>query len=230
MVLFKRLAMLGVMLAAVPAAATQRPEKLAIGPASARGAVIVATPPLPVEYIMMIAPYDAAARKVGTNGAARIEVRPGRGGGPDGDLFISDLKPGTYVMALVTQQGIWGLCYANATRQFSVAAGEVVYIGRFDGRAALRELQGLVAANGHRRATNSEVHHYIDGVSAAPLDGADDAAAVQRAAAWLKAASPQSSATPRAAALAPAGFGQSYTLLGSKACVSWFNQGEKPGR
>lgn len=222
------LAAVCVALLASSAAATQRPEKIAIGPVSPRGAIIFATPPLPVEYIMMIAPFDPVARKVGTNGAARIEIRPGRGGGPDGDLFISDLNPGTYVVALVSQQGIWGLCYANNTLQFTVAAGEIVYLGSFDGAAAIRELHGLVARNGHQRVRNSELHHYIDGVSAVPLAGADDAAALTKATGWLRAASPQTSATPRPAVLSPAGFGKSYTLFGEKACVSWFNQAEKP--
>jgi len=72
---------------------------------------------------------------------------------PDqGYQYVSrSLKPGTYVMTAIFQQGGWQSCYSDKTPKFTIGAGKVYYLGTFEATAVLSELQADAVNRGRTR-------------------------------------------------------------------------------
>lgn len=213
------------LLIATPALAAPKPSKIAITPDSTDAAVLVRAPRLPVTYTLGISRFDPVAQNLLTGsfsgGWVNMEVA---GGGPGQAYVLRRLKPGTYVLRDVSQQQYWAVCFGDATRQFSVGPGRLLYLGDFDGPTAIAELHANVRANpGHGRAKQGTIHHYLDNVTPPRLTE-PDAAALAEAAAWLKAESPATTVAPVVATLTPAKFGTGVTLIGQRACGGYFKK------
>ena len=204
----------------------------AITPSSAEGAIILRAPRLPIEYVIGISAYDPVARqlKSGTfsGGWADIEVKRMKPEREAVEYFIRKVKPGSYVFRDVSQQTAWANCFHAQTFQFEVKAGEVLYLGAFDGPAAVLQLQANVVRSGRLSVQQGNVAHYFDGVPAPPLLPADEAAVAQ-AQAEVKAELPAMTSPVRAAKISPATFGTGKDLFGlQRVCGGWHKKKGKP--
>ncbi|TRW15123.1 hypothetical protein [Glacieibacterium frigidum] len=213
------------LLIATSALAAPKPSKIAITPASADAAVLVRAPRLPVTYTLGISRFDPVAQNLltGTFSGGWVNMVID-GGAPGQSYVLRKLKPGTYVVRDVSQQEYWAVCFGDATRQFSVGPGQLLFLGDFDGATPIAELHANVRANpGHGSAKQDTIHHYLDKVTP-PRLAEPDAVALAEAAAWLKAESPGTTVTPVAATLTPTKFGTGVTLFGQRACGGYFKK------
>lgn len=222
---FRLRASLVALLIATPALAEPKPAKIAITPGSTEAAVLVRAPRLSVTYTLGISRFDPVAQNLLTGSFSGGWVNVLVDGGVPGHSYVlRKVKPGTYVIRDVSQQHYWAVCFGDATRQFSIAPGQLLFLGDFDGATAIAELHANVRSNpGHGRAQQGTIHHYLDNVTPPRLTE-PDAMALAAAAAWLKAESPGTTAAPVAATLTPAKFGTGVTLFGQRACGGYFKK------
>lgn len=216
--MFAKVFALPLLLVAGAAAATQQPDKLTIEPTSSMGAVIFAAPALGKDYRLAFGRYEPATRQVASGGSRSVDLVQADPDAIGYQWFITDLKPGTYVVMQVFQQQHWGLCYAAATWQFSVAPGQIVYLGNFDARASFGELQSAASRNGNSSSYNIQYFQYF--ASSSPyLTDADNGEGLRRASEWLKTASPRTTSAPASATIAPASFLSGETTPGKGKCI-----------
>ncbi len=218
---------------ATSAAATQKAEKIAVGPGSERGVVILKAPDIPISY-----PYQTGYRLTLRIYDAEHEAMKG---GPYGgtatfdaksSLFydgylVMDVKPGTYVISEFSRQDIWALCFHDSSVQFTVAAGEAVYLGELDAVAHVRELEQKAVSSG-RVISHGEPMHFFDDITPPRLrlPAGSDLAAVQR---MMQARMPKTTATPEAAVYQPARFGTGSDLFGiNRICGGYWTGSAKP--
>ncbi|NNM75468.1 hypothetical protein HJG53_00905 [Sphingomonas sp. ID1715] len=212
--------------------AEQRAEKIAITPESKMAAIIFKSPQLPVPptvqsaYRLHIAPYDPAEGVMkGLFGAGRsIAAKPKLL--YDG-YYVSDVEPGTYVFGSLSRQDYWAVCFNGGSRQFTVRAGEVLYLGDFDARKHVTELERLAITSGRITSRNSEAVHFFDTVAPpafAPVSE-DDLVAV---AAMMKVRMPNTSVAPKAVTFADAKFGTGSDLFGlNRVCGGYYRKGAR---
>ena len=218
-------------IAAAPATAKDA-AKIAIRPESQDAAIIIKTDDLPpppgykTSYRINLQVYDPEAKTMRGGpfgGQATIAARPKAF---VGGYLVVDLKPGTYAFRDFSRQDFWALCFNEASLQFTVKAGEVLYLGELDSKRLLTELVRLAVSTGQVRTRGKPVH-FFDGVSPpsfAPVDEAGLAAA----AAMMKARMPQTTVAPKAATFAPARFGTGSDLFGmSRICGGYYQKRAK---
>lgn len=217
--------------AAVPAHA-QATAKIAVTPESKEALVIVRAPAMPpaptfkTAYRLGLSVYDPEkqAMKGGPfGGKAVFQAQPKKF--VDGYLLMT-VKPGTWVFQDFSMQDRWALCFQDASLQFDVKAGEVVYLGDFDAQAHAIDLQRTAIMTG--RTSTQGFEHFFDGIAAprlAPPTEADLAAV--RAA--LAANAPKTTAPVRPATFTPARFGTGSDLFGlSRVCGGYYTGKAKP--
>lgn len=143
----------------------------------------------------------------------------------NGYLMLA-VKPGTWVFQDFSQQDSWALCFQDDSRQFTVSAGEVVYLGEFDARAHARDLQNIAVGTGRARTTSFE--HFFDHITPpriAPIGEAE----LDAVRATLAARAPKTTAPLRAAVYSPARFGTGRDLFGmSRICGGYYTGKAKP--
>ncbi len=212
------------LLVAAPAAATDRPAKVAITPKSGDAVLIVRAPTLPVPYQIGISRFDPVESQLTSNplgGWADMTVSADKS--TDG-YIVRTVKPGTYVLRDVSQQLAWGLCFHADTLQFDVRPGEVVYLGSFDGETPIRELQREAIAHMDLVARSGTVHHYFDDVTP-PTFTAATAEDMDRVRAFVANSMPKTSVAPSAVAFRPARFGTGSDLFGTqKVCGGYYKK------
>ena len=221
--------------AASSASAEQKAAKIAIAPGSEMGAIIFKAPDLPKpiggyisSYKIGFKKYDAAAQSLDGGpyaGSLLLSARP--------SLFsqgymVSDLKPGTYVVTEVSRQDLWALCFHDNSLQFTVKAGEVVYLGDFDAAFHIAELQQK-AISGHKmRLRGGSLAHFFDNVTPpkfTPGTEQDLPAVV----AMMKTAMPKTTAAPQLVQFQPARFGTGRDLFGlTRICGGYYSGKAKP--
>ena len=218
------------MLVCGPAAATQKPDKIAITPSSKDGALMLRATRLPIEYELAITRYDPAEQALGGgigSGYADVVIKPAIAFARvdlASDFVMRSARPGTYVLRAVSQQAYWSVCFAEASLYFTVRPGEVVVIGDFDGATPVAELHGNVMANpSHRRVQQGTIHAYLDNISPPKLTAAD-APMLAAATARLRVNSPKTMVAPTVATLETGKFGTGYTLFGQKAYGAFFKK------
>ena len=64
------------------------------------------------------------------------------------------LKPGTYVLNSIVQQGAWSTCFTTGTFAFTIQPGRVYYIGEVNSGPLLLDLQRSAIARGRTRLTS----------------------------------------------------------------------------
>lgn len=225
-------AMLAAALVCAPAAWGKDAAKIAVTTASKDALLVIKAPALPpaptfkTAYRLNLSIYDPEnqAMKGGPwGGKAVFEAQPKKF--VDGYLLLA-VKPGTWVFKDFSQQDNWALCFQDGSRQFDVAAGEVVYLGEFDALAHALDLQRTAVLT-HRTSTTG-VEHFFDDVEPprlAPVDE-DDLAAVR---AMLAAKVPGATAPVRAAVYSPARFGTGSDLFGlTRVCGGYYSGKAKP--
>lgn len=220
-------------LVATGAAATQKAEKIAIGPGSEKGLVIIKaedipiSPPYQTGYRLTLKIYDPekqAMRGGPYGGTATFDAKPNLF--YDGYL-VMDVKPGTYVISEFSRQDYWALCFHDSSVQFNVAPGEAVYLGELDSVGHVRELQQKATAS-FRTSTTGAPIHFFDEVTPPMLKAVGDAdlAAVGR---MMRARMPKTTVTPRAVVFSPARFGTGSDLFGmTRICGGYHTGSAKP--
>jgi hypothetical protein len=228
-----RAAVLAVGLASAPVGAWAKDAaKIAVTPASTEALLIIKTealPPAPsfkTAYRLGLSVYDPVSQSMKGGpygGKAVFEAQPKKF--VNGYLMLT-VKPGTWVFQDFSQQDSWALCFQDDSRQFTVGAGEVVYLGEFNARAHARDLQTIAVGTGRARTTGFE--HFFDFITAprlAPIREAE-LAAVR---ATLAARVPNTTAPVRAAVYSPARFGTGSDLFGmSRICGGYYTGKAKP--
>jgi hypothetical protein len=227
------LMLLALPLVAAPARAG-KPAEIAITPASPGAVLILKAPNLPppptfrTAYRLSLQTYDPAGQKmVGGpfGGSALFQARPKDF--VDGYLIL-EVKPGTYAFQSFSQQDYWALCFNGGSLQFTVRAGEVLYLGDFDAARHAMELQTLAVTTGRVSTRGSNAVHFFDTVTP-PLFAPTDEAELARVAAMVKARMPKTNVAPKAAAFSPARFGTGRDLFGLQRICGGYYQGKAKG-
>lgn len=126
------------------AACASVPEDIAISPDSNRSLIVIAVaapataPPLP-EFSVTIARFAAAEGRLDaglTGGWARVNSADRDA---DGRYWlVGQAEPGEYVISDLSHQSLWHACFNAGTRAFTVAPGQVVFLGALDPVPALQ--------------------------------------------------------------------------------------------
>jgi hypothetical protein len=183
------LAAAAVLACAQPAAA-DKPQKVAIGPHSAKGALLFEVPPTPFPFLLLFTRTDGSGRLLESKWVG-IEGKPADGGNR---YIVETLPPGRYQLDSVHQQGKWVGCLEASTFKFSIEGGKIAYLGTFDARPTLASIQ----RNAHRKkelsAIRFEWHVYRTDIVTPTISGRDPESAA-RAASFGRQNMPKSSAT-----------------------------------
>lgn len=207
-------------------ALSQKADKIAITPQSQKAAIIIRSPliqPPPLHktsYRLTFRVYDPAAEQLkgGPFGGSAV-MAPQPENYPNGFIAI-DVKPGTYVVSGFNRQDYWSLCYYADSVQFTVNPGEVLYLGYFDARKALGELNSKAVASG-RLSTRGSPVQFFDAVAAPPFLPVNERG-MESVKTWAKAAMPRTTVEPKAATLSNARFGTGTSLVGQRICGGYF--------
>lgn len=189
--------------------------------------LVVATEPSPIPYQLSISSFDPDTGSLGAPPADAASIVVGRK--DPGAYHLSIIEPGTYVVRDVTQQLNWSVCFHDNSVSFNVAPGEVVYLGRFDPRPHLQQLQQIARSTGRTRTGMGQgPHHFFDNILPPALTppAATDVDSVR---AFLAGSFPRITAPVRMADLRAAQFGIGRPLLGAaQICGGWFTERAEP--
>ncbi|UKK83745.1 hypothetical protein L7H23_14380 [Sphingopyxis sp. BSN-002] len=215
-----------VMLAMPVVAPAKDAARIAVTPASKEALLVIKAPalrPAPTfktAYRLGLSVYDAENQSMKGGpwgGKAVFEAQPKKF--VDGYLLLT-VKPGTWVFQDFSQQDRWALCFQDGSRQFDVAAGEVVYLGEFDALAHAIELQRIAVMT--LRTSTTGFEHFFENVTPPRLTPAGEAD-LDAVRAMLTARSPGTTAPLRAASYTPARFGTGSDLFGlSRVCGGYY--------
>jgi hypothetical protein len=183
-------AALALLFCAHPALAESNPRKIAIGPASPKGALLFRVPALPIDYQLLLLSVDESGvpsrREWVYIKAAPLE---------DGDRFIvATFPPGKYLLEGVAQQSKWVACLHARTLTISIEPGRIAYLGTLDARPTLASIQRNANTPQGRIAHYGQWHFYRTNV-AAPGVSDRDAGELARAEAFVRERMPRSSAS-----------------------------------
>ncbi|MBO9711992.1 hypothetical protein [Sphingomonas sp.] len=154
--------------AATPAVAQKVPDRIAITPASAEGAILIRVPVMPFTYTLDFS-------KNGNDGfMSRVYLMKVEGGASGYRYIARTLKPGRYQLNSVWQQGSWGACLAQGTFTIEVVAGRVLWVGTFETGELLARLQGNAVEAGKTVVQSPSVNLFANGDVRPILIGRDD--------------------------------------------------------
>jgi hypothetical protein len=201
-------AVLGALLFAQPAAADD-PRKVAIGPGSAKGALLFKVPPAPVHHVLMLTRIGASPTD-----AYGVPIKPRPIA--EGDRFIvTALPPGRYRLDSVHLQVSWLGCLHAAVPTFTVEPGKIAYLGSLDTRPTLASISR--SAQAHKNLTASLGQWYRYRIEAGLPRLADRGpAGLAEAEGFVRRQMPRSSGP---VALAELGPGQDIPLQSSRAMM-----------
>jgi hypothetical protein len=145
----------------------------------------------------------------------------------DGYL-VTDIKPGTYVFRDMSRQDRWALCFHDNSLQFTVKAGEALYLGEFESQKYIEELETVAITTGRVVSQNSAAVHFFDNITP-PSFGTVSAADLTAVAAMMKARMPKTTVAPKAPTYSPARFGTGNDLFGlNRVCGGYYTKKAKP--
>lgn len=215
--------------AAALSVAARNPDSIAITPQSPHALIVLKAELLPIppsfrtSYRISLKRYDPAQQQMLGGPFAGAMFAATRGNFIDGYLVL-EVDPGTYAFQDFSQQDFWALCFNDGSLQFTVGAGEVVYLGEMDVARHAEELQRMAVMSGRTSLRSGRVAHFFDGVTPPaflPTD-ADDLAA---AAAMVRTRMPRTTVAPRAVQFSPARFGTGHDLFGTGRICGGYYQG-----
>jgi hypothetical protein len=209
-----------------PSFATQDAKKIAITPSSKNAAIIIKSANLsPPEgysnaYQLNLEIFDPETKQTKGNfsgGYAKIVARNKYF--MDG-YFVTDLKPGTYVIWSFQTQNSWSLCYQNATYYFTINPGQVLYLGQFDAIKPLYELNNLAVIAGRTSSTGEEIQ-FFENVSE-PIFLKPDEHELSAVRSVAKNLMMKTTVEPVAVELKPTQFETEKTISGKRYCSGYF--------
>lgn len=152
------------------AAAAEKPKKVAIGPGSPKGALLIKIPARTIDHQLLFIRDGSSTEHMFWIRAAWKSQN---------DLFIVEtLPPGRYQLEAVYQQGKWTGCLTTRTLKTTVEAGKIGYLGKLDARATLTGIARGAQANKHLTAGTFDWFFYRKDIAAPNLSdrGLDDLA------------------------------------------------------
>lgn len=218
---------------AAPALAENKPEKIAIAPDSEKAAIIMKAPWIdpPSDYSALsgyqlgISAFDPAEGQLKGSFFKGFRSLVSRRAFWRKGYLVSDIRPGTYAVMQFSRQDKWALCYHADTLQFTVRPGEVLYLGEFDARRHLAQLESMVIGSGQTSLNNIQVAHYFDGIER-PAFGAVSESELAEVAAAMKTIMPRTTVSPTAVSFAPARFGTGSDAFGlQRVCGGYYRKG-----
>ena len=219
--------------AAAPASAKDVAD-FEIKPGSADALIIFRAPDIPrppgykTSWRMGVQSFDPAEQKLQAGPFGGNETLAGRPKSFVDGYLVEMVKPGTYVFRDFSRQDLWSLCFNGASLQFTIKAGEVLYLGEFDAAKHVEELQTLAVTTGRVTAKSGSPVQFFDTVSP-PAFAPVDEAGLAAAAAMVKARMPRTSVAPKAARFEPARFGTGRDLFGiQRICGGYYTKKAKP--
>jgi len=214
-----RLALLGACI--ILAACAVDPKTIAITPQSPKALVVVQLEPSPIGASLLLASYDVERGIITATpfgGATSIGIPQSNAR----TYAISVVDPGKYVFAYVAQQIYWETCFHEHTSAFDVKPGEVVYLGVFDARPHLLQLNALVLRSG-MTSTRDPVP-FFDGILP-PRIAEPKETDLPAVGAYLAATSPLVTSQARIATYTPARFGTGRDAFGiQKLCTGYYSE------
>jgi hypothetical protein len=216
--------MLGVLLA-VTGCGGVRPGDIALTSESQDAVILMQALPSPAPYMLNLASYNPGAQQA-QNGlwdaGSTIRMRSEANSGPD--FIVQTVKPGAYVIHSFSKQGHWTLCFNRETYYFKVEPGQLVYLGAFDPKPHLQELQGHVARNGDFTARGSQVFHYLDNVWLPSLFiPSDKEESLRLARKYVSVSMPKVTTPIQPVVYQKTSFRTGASLLGQKLCGGYYN-------
>jgi hypothetical protein len=216
-------------LSATMAMAAPNPDSIAITPQSPHALIVLKAELLPIpptfrtSYRISLKRYDPAQQQMLGGPFAGAMFAATRGNFIDGYLVL-EVDPGTYAFQDFSQQDFWALCFNDGSLQFTVRAGEVVYLGEMDVRRHAAELQRMAVMSGRTSLRNGRVAHFFDGVTP-PTFLPADAADLPAAPPIVRPPTPRTTVAPRSVEFSPARFGTGHDLFGTGRICGGYYQG-----
>jgi hypothetical protein len=144
--------------------ATTDAQKVSFSGQGQKALVLLALEPEPAPYILHMTPYDEAKQELNAGFLNSGDVLLKVEGSDKPTYIVRVLEPGTYTFSSLSQQRHWGVCFHNDTRSFTVAAGEAVFLGDFQPKRNLAQLEGLAAERDETQARRLQLITYFDDI------------------------------------------------------------------
>jgi hypothetical protein len=165
------------------ACATRDASKVSFPDPSQMSLLVIRVEPAQIDYALNLARFDPARKTVdpvfGSVSFTVIDPRQAR-------YLALAVRPGTYVFQELVQQDIWGVCFNNDTRAFTVRRNEAVFLGDFNPTMNLKQIEKLASEHGDQTwrlggmpPLYSDVGIIQPQISTPRLDSADFLAAKQ---------------------------------------------------
>ncbi|WP_190315757.1 hypothetical protein [Porphyrobacter sp. LM 6] len=213
--------------------AGQKAEKIAVTPDGERALVIIKAkelePPLNMAsgFHLTFAPYDAQQEAIGGSilgGGFTLLAKPKLF--YDGYL-VADVPPGTYAFQQFTRQDRWALCYNNNSRVFTIKAGEALYLGEFDSRGSLMDLENEVTKSLRFTSVGGSLVHFFD--VAAPRIKPVGEGEIAKVQSFVTSRMPRTTSIVQSAVFSEGRFGTGKDLFGTnRVCGGYYKGSAKP--
>jgi hypothetical protein len=146
-------------------------SKVKVAAASPSGAVIFTAPFAPSQYAIFLSKLDPLTNF--TLGEVIVPIDSYKSlktaNGTEA-LVIQSLKPGRYVVRMVTVQEYFGGCLSKQTTSFEIAAGRVSYLGRFLPYETLASIQRTLLSTGQTTSFGRIIQIVDDGLIGPKFD------------------------------------------------------------
>ncbi len=168
----------GIVVAALDRMATAQKAEDVKFPDDAKDAyMLILAEPSAFPYTLLITEYDERNQKlvldsIPENTFVTVDAS-------NAPVYLAKiLKPGRYVFSELRQQAEWAACFSENTLSFSVNAGGVVFLGDFQPKANLAQIQREAAADGSTTVRGFHIMRYYKDIippqiTAPVIDGAD---------------------------------------------------------
>lgn len=146
-------------------------------PESEKGAILVSAPMSFFPYYLQFGRIDHEANEIVLPPAriGQMNSLSNRGG-----YMILQLQPGPYVLVDFVFQTGWSLCFHEESIRFDVKAGQIAYLGEFDGSSQSSQVAELARENNDTKAAFERRFRYSEDIGA-PLLTPPDAESLEAA-------------------------------------------------
>lgn len=201
---------IGLALTALTSCATDSLQ-MKLTPESNKGAILIKVKPSTLYSELAISPFNPIEETRASGGSAFFRFDKASSDG----YLIDQVNPGTHVIWSISQQDEWTACFHRQTLSFEVRPGQIVYIGEFDQRPYLGQIQALAVKN--RDFFTKLPIFYLDNIMPPRLSPVTDTS-LASAKTFVSNAMPNANAPVVAAKLEPARFATGYSLFGERVC------------
>jgi hypothetical protein len=142
---------------------TKSPQDVTLSDHDADALVLILAEPATVPYTLHITQFDERHQKLALGRFASdtlVKVTPS--GAPV--YLAKKLEPGTYVYSFLADQVFWATCFQANTRNFTVTAGDAIFLGAFQPDANLKQIEQLAAATDTTTIQRLGLYFFYNGI------------------------------------------------------------------